>query len=69
MSRKPPIIFLAHANELNRHLPPLEEEQRKIRNVLANLHDLSYIEFFNLSQATIEDVFTNISRFQDRLTI
>ncbi len=68
-SKTAPVVFFTYANQADNYLPNLEEEQRSIRKKLARLHDFDFIEYFDLGNTTIDDIFDHIPRFRERLAI
>lgn len=64
-----PVIFLAFANDLDRHLDTLRHESRGIDGTLYPLHDRKFIELYVREGANIQDVFTGFNRFNQRIAI
>lgn len=66
---KRPIIFMAFANDSDNHLDMLKQEGRDVFRILSPIHDAQYIEVHREESAQLEDIFFNLNRFRDRLTI
>lgn len=66
---KPPIIFLAFANEQDRHLELLDEERKAITGHLTPLASEQYLQLHSEPSATAKDLSRYISEFKDRIAI
>lgn len=66
---KPPVIFLAFANDQDAHLPLLEAERKAIKGHLIPLANEQYFQLFDESSTTITDLIRYLSDFNDRVAI
>lgn len=66
---KPPVFFLAFANDADDHLPLLEEERKGISNFLLPLANEQYIQLFAEPAANIQDLSNYTAEFKDRIAI
>lgn len=64
-----PVIFLSFANDKDAYLSNLRLEEDNIYEILQQSHDNGFIEIYNRGRATIEDIFTQFTRFRDRIAI
>lgn len=66
---KPPVIFLAFANDPDAHLPLLEAERKAIKGHLIPLANEQYFQLFDESSTSREDLVRYLSEFNDRVVI
>lgn len=66
---KLPVIFLAFANDQDKHLALLEEERKAITGHLIHLANEQYFQLFSESSATIADLSRYAAEFKDRVAI
>lgn len=64
-----PVLFFAFANDKDNYLDNLKEEEREIRNALAQAHDSGLIEFLSIGSTTAADIFNEFNRHRDRIAI
>ena len=64
-----PLIFLAFANDRDRHLSLLKEESRRIYAALADLHQQETIKVHREESAQIGDLFQGFTRSSDQVVI
>jgi hypothetical protein len=68
MIPKPPIFLMAFANDKDYRLQ-LEEEGRRLREKLADLHDGRRLEYQPLSAATHDELYHSFNRFHNRIHV
>jgi hypothetical protein len=68
MIPRPPVILTAFANDSQNRLR-LEEEERRIRALLQDLHDSRRIEYVALGAATLDDIYSTFNRLHNRICI
>lgn len=66
---KPPVIFLAFANNQDAHLPLLDAERKAIKGHLIPLANEQYFQLFDESTTSREDLVRYLSEFKDRVAI
>lgn len=66
---KLPLVFLAFANDKDKHLPLLEEERKAITAQLIPLASKQYFQLFSEPSATIKDLSNYVAEFKDRILI
>jgi hypothetical protein len=64
-----PVFFLAFANQADRPLKSLEEEENSIVQSLSPLAAYDFIQLENQGSTTIEKLFQKVVSFQNRLTL
>ncbi|MEL6673349.1 MAG: CHAT domain-containing protein [Bacteroidota bacterium] len=68
MSLKP-VIFISFANDKDEYLLNLQKEEDNIYGALQHAHDAGFIEIYNRGRATLDDIFTQFTRYRDRVVI
>ncbi|PHN07530.1 CHAT domain-containing protein [Flavilitoribacter nigricans] len=66
---RPPVIFLAFANDQDAHLPLLEAERKAIKGHLIPLASQQYFQLFDESTTSREDLIRYLSEFNDRVVL
>ncbi len=66
---KPPVIFLAFANDADDHLALLEEERKFVSGYLLPLANEQYFQLYVEATANRTDLSNNISEFKDRVAV
>lgn len=66
---KPPVIFLAFANDRDAHLPLLEAERKAIKEQLIPLANEQYFQLFDEATTSREDLINYLSEFNDRVAV
>lgn len=66
---RPPVIFLAFANDQDAHLPLLEAERKAIKGHLIPLANEQYFQLYDESTTSREDLIRYLSEFNDRVAI
>ena len=67
--KRPPVIFLAFANDQDAYLDSIKEEGDTIETYLANHEDNGFISVKYKGQTSIENIFNTINRHGKQLTI
>ncbi|GJM31896.1 MAG: hypothetical protein DHS20C18_08970 [Saprospiraceae bacterium] len=66
---KPPVIFLAFANDADDHLALLEEERKVVSGYLLPLANEQFFQLFVEASASSADLSNYVSEFKDRISI
>lgn len=66
---RPPVIFLAFANDQDAHLPLLEAERKAIKGHLIPLANEQYFQLYDEATTSREDLIRYLSEFNDRVVI
>ncbi|MEO1079497.1 MAG: CHAT domain-containing protein [Pseudomonadota bacterium] len=64
-----PVVFLAFANAVDRHLPQLKSESRKIYSALSGLEDEHAIQLHREESSSLRELYEDLLRFDGRIVV
>ncbi|MBK8045239.1 MAG: CHAT domain-containing protein [Haliscomenobacter sp.] len=65
--KKPPLFLAAFANSNDSWLDALSQEESRMRNTLAPLHDQGRIEYLSIGSTSVDDIYKNFNRYHNRI--
>lgn len=64
-----PVVFLAFANAVDRHLPKLKSESRDIYSALSGLEDEHAIQLHREESSSLQELYEDLLRFDGRVVL